>query len=56
MKQSGGSSSSRLSVPVSALYKTGLDKLCHVIEKGVISATGRKVQELIVPPDGPQLQ
>ena len=56
MKSLIQSESSKLSIAVSALYGTGLDKLCHAIEEGVINATGREVQKLIVPPDGPQLQ
>ncbi|CAH3168239.1 unnamed protein product [Porites lobata] len=40
---------------ISALNKTGLNKLRGLIEEGIIASTGKEIKRLVIPPDGPQL-
>ena len=41
---------------ISALSKTGLNKLRGLIEEGIIASTGKEIKRLVIPPDGPQLR
>lgn len=41
---------------ISALNKTGLNKLRGLIEEGIIASTGKEIKRLVIPPDGPQLR
>ena len=43
-------------VKISAVENTGLDKLRHLIEEGVMASTGRRIRKLVIPPYGDQLR